>query len=333
MVIRRLATAILAATTLTSHAPTAFANGSQPIEIAQANNDEYASASLNLNGSPGAYPRVGITEASHAKIKTILMSAKELMENARGLLDSANMETVLKAEEMMRQAGQMFQEAKGHIHQGRQESMQESMLRGANGGEFSPERKAEALEMARSKYSNHDLAQAKEDEDRAIDIARDMYETFITFPECVEQLFERCLNIINRDLEDLGLSTVEVVVHEKRNINQEGYNKVVIITNELADQVKGRNGEGIVSYPFPWDDTQTGSRMLGVDGKWDCRELSPTDCCNTIKQSVPNKDTRGNSIECHIFVPFGGIGNPRRTDRVFVNLSPDGRVHEPPVIT
>ncbi len=43
---------------------------------------------------------------------------------------------------------------------------------------------------------------------------------FITFPECVEQLFERCLNIINRDLEELGLSTVEVVVHEKRNINQ-----------------------------------------------------------------------------------------------------------------
>jgi len=33
-----------------------------------------------------------------------------------------------------------------------------------------------------------------------------------------------------------------------------------------------------------------------------------------------------------MFVPYGGIGNPRRSDRVFITLSPDGRVHEPPII-
>lgn len=44
---------------------------------------------------------------------------------------------------------------------------------------------------------------------------------FISFPECLEKKFEECLDIINADLQNLGLSTVEIVVHEKRNINQE----------------------------------------------------------------------------------------------------------------
>ena len=47
---------------------------------------------------------------------------------------------------------------------------------------------------------------------------------------------------------------------------------------------------------------------------------------------APNIDKKGNYVECHIFVPFGGIGNPKRNDRVFVVVSPDGRVHEAPII-
>ena len=128
------------------------------------------------------------------------------------------------------------------------------------------------------------------------------------------------------------MSTVEVVVHEKRNINQDGYNKVVIVSNENANRVTGRTGDGIVSYPFTWDDAVLGSRVLGVDGKWNCRDMSPTDCCENIKESSKNPDTKGNYIECHIFVPFGGVGNVRRNDRVFINLSPDGRVHEAPLV-
>ena len=128
------------------------------------------------------------------------------------------------------------------------------------------------------------------------------------------------------------MSTVEVVVHEKRNINQDGYNKVVIVANEDATRVTGRIGDGIVSYPFTWDDAVLGTRVLGVDGKWNCRDMSPTDCCENIKESSKNPDTKGNYIECHIFVPFGGVGNVRRSDRVFINLSPDGRVHEAPLV-
>jgi hypothetical protein len=140
-----------------------------------------------------------------------------------------------------------------------------------------------------------------------------------------------CLNSINGQVSSLGLATIETIVHEKRNLNQQNYNKVVIITNDLADRVKGQAGDGIVSYPFLWDDKDTGLKQLGVNGKWNCVDLTPEDCCLAIKAS-DSEDKRGNFIECHIFVPFGGVGNPKRNDRVFIKLSPDGRVHEAPII-
>lgn len=107
---------------------------------------------------------------------------------------------------------------------------------------------------------------------------------------------------------------------------------MVIVTNAEASQVQGRIGDGIVSYPFTWDDAQLGTRTLGVEGKWNCQGMTPQDCCDQVKQSATNPDTKGNYLECHIFVPFGGVGNAKRNDRVFINLSPDGRVHEAPVI-
>lgn len=150
-----------------------------------------------------------------------------------------------------------------------------------------------------------------------------------------------CLNSINGQVSSLGLARIETIVHEKRNLNQQNYNKVVIITNDLADRVKGQAGDGMVSYPFLWDDGERGLKQLGVNGKWNCVDLSPEDCCLAIKESVypgnmpvesRRPDKRGKFIECHIFVPFGGVGNPKRNDRVFIKLSPDGRVHEAPII-
>ena len=75
-------------------------------------------------------------------------------------------------------------------------------------------------------------------------------------------LLADCLAFINSEMSGLGLATIEFVVHEKRNLSQEGYNKVVIITNEQCDRVVGRAGDGIVSYPFMWDDKITGSKLL-----------------------------------------------------------------------
>ena len=90
--------------------------------------------------------------------------------------------------------------------------------------------------------------------------------------------------------------------------------------------------DGIVKYPYLWNDSVSGQRVLGDAGTWNCVGDSPEDCCEKIKQSTPNPDEKGNYVECHMFIPYGGIGKPRRSDRVFINLSPDGRVHEPPII-
>jgi hypothetical protein len=92
--------------------------------------------------------------------------------------------------------------------------------------------------------------------------------------------------MINNQVSALGLATLEIIVHEKRNLSQPGYNKVVIITNELVDRVKGRAGDGIVTYPFLWDDAVVGLKSLGVDGKWNCVDITPEQCCADIKQSM-----------------------------------------------
>lgn len=163
-------------------------------------------------------------------------------------------------------------------------------------------------------------------------VARKMYDATISFPECRELFLEDCLQLISSELAALEMSC-EVVIREKRSPDQPGYNKVVIVTDLTASAVAGRNNDGIVTYPFLWDDPQTGARTLGVDGKWDCLGSTPEECCEKIQKSVPNPDTKGNYLECHVFVPFGGIGNKKRSDRVFVNLSPDGRVQESPFVS
>jgi hypothetical protein len=110
----------------------------------------------------------------------------------------------------------------------------------------------------------------------------------ITFPECLEQLFDNCLGTLNDQIQLLGLSPyeLEIVVHNKRTIDQPGYNKVVIITDMLGELVTGQLGDGIVSYPFLWDDSVLGQRYLSVDSKWNCFGYSPEACCDQIKQST-----------------------------------------------
>ncbi|KAL7534524.1 hypothetical protein ACHAXR_005927 [Thalassiosira sp. AJA248-18] len=284
------------------------------LEIGVVNSDEYAESVLTAKSAP-AIPGIGARD--HAKITSILATTREMIDTAKVLVHDER--TLERGQEMMEQANSMFREVKGIIREHNDKHMHIA-------------ENADHREMLRKKYTEHDIKKAAEADERTLDIARSMYETMIEFPECLGQFHTDCLEIINGDLASLGLSTIEVVTHEKRNENQEGYNKVVIITNELADKVDGRSGDGFVSYPFMWHDSEQGPRMLGVDGKWNCLNLTPEDCCESIKKSVPLPNFEGHYIECHIFVPHGGVGNPRRNDRVFINLSPDGRVHEAPYI-
>ncbi len=156
-------------------------NDPRRLEIAKDESDLYASASLNVIEPPSEIPKIGINKANHAKITSMLTSAREIMENAKVLFECADKRSVAQALEMMKEAGAIFQQAKGHIYQGREKTLQgrdpSGSLRGSIEINDSEERKTQSLETARSKYSHHDLSEAKEDEDRALDIARNMWET------------------------------------------------------------------------------------------------------------------------------------------------------------
>jgi len=295
-------------------APTRQARLGRQLEIEVANSDEYATSVLTIQA---AELPLGIGTNDHAKITAVLAATRELVETASVLVRDPR--TLKEGQDMMDKADAMFGEVKDdirHINDNLRE-----------------QEETEQRSLLRKKYSDHDVQKAQEDDERSLDVTRNMYETMTSFPECLELQYQYCVSIINRELRNLGLPKVDIITHEKRNANQDGYYKVVIVTNELVDRVVGRDGDGMVQYPFLWKDKELGDRVVGVDGKWNCNNMAPEACCNAIQESVPNPDNKGNNIACHIFVPFGGIGNKRRDDRVFVNLSPDGRVQEVPIVS
>lgn len=270
----------------------------ESLEIALGNSDELAEAVLTVQS-----PTKKIAPYIEASVSKLLATTIEMIDTAKILLKNQN--TLADGRKLMEKANAFYRSAMSKIQNDREQWGQDN--------------------------TDNEESTLDDDEKAAL-LTRRLYQTLITFPECLQMLFQDCLEVINNDIANIGLGTIEVVVHEKRNGDQEGYNKVVIVTNELADRVVGRNGDGIVTYPFLWNDSQTGPRALGVDGKWNCHDKSPEHCCDEIKEGAPNPDKNGNYIECHMFVPYGGIGKPRRNDRVFITLSPDGRVHEPPII-
>ena len=255
------------------------------VDVMVDKSDEYAETVVSLQAPKKS---LGFDYHEHAKIKSLLSTSKEVISTAKALIKDER--TLKEGTKMMEEANVMFKEVTAHI--------------------------AKRKLSVRRKYSDHDIQKAAEDEERALDVARSVFEVVsncttyvlqhllfstlltcpcfhlmlhikaITFPECVEMLFQDCLDTIDGQVQDLGLASIEKVVHEKRNLSQEGYNKVVIITDKTAERVLGQAGDGIVSYPFLWDDAVSGLKSLGVDGKWNCVNLTPAQCCLDIKESM-----------------------------------------------
>eukprot|EP00804_Cyclotella_cryptica_P015978 CCRYP_004143-RA/>CCRYP_004143-RA protein AED:0.33 eAED:0.33 QI:124/1/1/1/1/1/3/89/304 len=258
-----------------------------------------------------------LNDASVGENEEIMKKAEKLFRRARWLIFSSNHETSSKSEPPT------AQHLRGNSN----------YASGIGSGEMSNNGESRDMESTSSRIVGRNDIDSREVRQMDADhVARNMYEATIVFPECRELFLEDCLQLIASELAALQMSC-EVIIREKRSLNQPGYNKVVIVTDLSATVVKGRNGDGIVSYPFMWEDPISGFRTLGVDGKWDCKEMTPEDCCAKIQASAPESDVRGNYLQCHIFVPFGGVGNRKRSDRVFVNLSQDGRVQETPFVS
>jgi len=276
-------------------------------------------------------PKGGVAVATGPDLINEMKALHSSLTNLQRLLETASVEGDT---ELMKRSAKFFRRARWLIYASQHEDSLEK----------TKQRKIER-EMGGSNNKirggiGNGVVERPEDQERKLikeqpelrdRVARNLYDATITFPECVEKFLEDCLVILNQELVALQLDA-EIVTHEKRNIDQEGYNKVVIVTDLTGERVVGR-GEGYAWYPFFWNDVLQGPHMIGVDGKFDCNGKTPEECCQYIKDTTPNPDTKGNYIDCHIFVPYGGVGNPKRTDRVLVNLSPDGRVQEAPYVS
>ncbi len=70
----------------------------------------------------------------------------------------------------------------------------------------------------------------------------------ITFFKCNQLFLADCIKILNLQIVDLQLQT-EIVIHDKCNVDQDGYNKVDIVTNLTREYAKGNLSNGVVNYP------------------------------------------------------------------------------------
>ena len=87
---------------------------------------------------------------------------------------------------------------------------------------------------------------------------------------------------------------------KERQITDEHYYKVVLVTDREKTKVVGPEGFGEVTYPFPW---RYQGKQMSV-GPWDCQPagevLSVKKCCDKIVNSVPCPDDLGNCMSCHV---------------------------------
>ena len=87
---------------------------------------------------------------------------------------------------------------------------------------------------------------------------------------------------------------------KERQITDEHYYKVVLVTDREKTKVVGPEGFGEVTYPFPW---RYQGKQMSV-GPWDCQPagevLSVKQCCDKIVNSVPCPDDLGNCMSCHV---------------------------------
>ena len=119
------------------------------LDVMIGNSNEYAETVVSLLAPERS---LGIGFHNHAKITSILSTTKEMISTAKVLIDDSR--TLKEGTEMMEEANAMFKEVTDHIAKRNLED-QHGML---------------------ENYSEHDIHQVDEDEERALDIARSVYE-------------------------------------------------------------------------------------------------------------------------------------------------------------
>lgn len=115
-----------------------------------------------------------------------------------------------------------------------------------------------------------------------------------------------------------------------RKAGSDNYYLVGLRTNEAETGVVGVLGDGMIWYPWQWVLPDGSSYDIGP---WDCdvgMPLSPEQCCDMIKASVPNVDINGNYIDCIVSAPIGSVSNPRIPNRVIITTNENNIVIREP---
>ncbi len=124
--------------------------------------DEFAEQVVTTKAAPT--PLVGINEFDHARISSILDTTRQLVETSQGLVKFES--TLKEGQEMMDRANGMFREVKDIIERAQKHQGEEKR------------------DLLRKKYSDHDLARVEEDDKRALDVSRKLYETVSIISIC-----------------------------------------------------------------------------------------------------------------------------------------------------
>jgi hypothetical protein len=138
---------------------------SRRVGVMVGNSNKYAETVVSLQAPKHS---LGIGARNHAKITSILSTTKEVINTAKALIDDER--TLKEGTEMMEHANSMFREVKDHIAKRALASKAQSMVR--------------------RKYSKHDIQKAEEDEERALDVARSVFETV---SHCAQSGLQRLL--------------------------------------------------------------------------------------------------------------------------------------------
>mmetsp|Transcript_41714 Transcript_41714/g.88911 ORF Transcript_41714/g.88911 Transcript_41714/m.88911 type:complete len:167 (+) Transcript_41714:576-1076(+) len=163
-------------------------------------------------------------------------------------------------------------------------------------------------------------------------IDRPLKEGKHRFEECVDKTLLQCQKLVDTYVsahrEDFNnQTTLFLDVRKIREMTDESYYKVVLRTDFNGTKVNGAYNDGHVFYPWPW--TVYGEELS--IGPWDCTDLGPAECCQTIQEDMQDPDDLGNFLACFVEEPVGTKNNPEREDRAITVIDAEGTVIRPPI--
>jgi hypothetical protein len=116
------------------------------------------------------------------------------------------------------------------------------------------------------------------------------------------------------------LNGVTVVTVYPRSLDDKFYNQVVIPIDYKGAVLGVQPAfDGVVRYMFEWHGNAADGLGVRRVGPWNCKDLSDVECCDLIQASVPDRDTKGNYIDCWFQESFYKDPFTKKMVKIFYN--------------